>query len=376
MVLGPDTRPPGLLRASASDFRVVELPLYPPSGTGGHVFVTFEKEGLATDEAVRRLAGRLGVAPRDVGFAGMKDRHAVTEQTVSFPLPRDLDSADAVRARLEGTSPQIRILGAALHEHKLRTGHLAGNRFEVIVRGLTRDGAALAASRIVALAGGGVPHAYGAQRFGARGDNGTRALAWLRGEAPPPRDPKARRFQFSALQSMAFNAVLAERVKGGTWNTPLDGDLLQKEPHGALFPCTDAEVDRPRAARGEVSVTGPMFGARMRATSGAVAMLEARHRDAIFGPDFDFERIRTLGEGTRRPLRTLVHDASAVVEEGCDAPYGNNGSPNGYAVRAKFVLPSGAYATTLLSQAFMLYEPAEPLPTATFHDTEAPDSVS
>lgn len=125
----------GVLRTTDEDFAVDEVPAYPPAGTGDHVFVRIEKRGLTTPQAVEQLARAVGVAPRDVGVAGMKDRHAVTRQWVSLPPPVTPEQLPAVT--LNGAT----ILEASRHPHKLRTGHVRANRFAIVVRGVAPDAA-------------------------------------------------------------------------------------------------------------------------------------------------------------------------------------------------------------------------------------------
>jgi tRNA pseudouridine13 synthase len=198
-----------------------------------------------------------------------------------------------------------------------------------------------------------VPNAFGAQRFGIANRNADHALAWLTGRAAAPRDPKKRRFLWSALQSELFNEVLARRVAAGTWRTPLLGDILRKTDTGGLFDCTDVEADARRATLGEVSPTGPMFGAKMRAPSGAPLELESRVFAERLGPGFDLARTKPLGEGTRRPLCMQVGELSIHrVVKRADEDAGEQGSE----LVVCFVLPKGAYATTVLGAALDLEE--------------------
>src|SRR5262249_34923996 len=148
----------GLHKAAPEDFLVEELPAYPPSGEGEHTFLFIEKRALTSDEAVTRIAAALGADARDAGVAGQKDRQAGTRQWISLPR------VDPERARglaVEGA----RVIEAARHGHKLRTGHLAGNRFTLIVRGTT-DGLPRARAVLEALAARGIANYFGAQRFG------------------------------------------------------------------------------------------------------------------------------------------------------------------------------------------------------------------
>jgi tRNA pseudouridine13 synthase len=275
----------------------------------------------------------------------MKDRRAVTTQTISLHAPRGVDPRE-LAARAGGLS----IAGIAVHEasphgHKMKPGHLAGNRFAIAVRDVPEDRVEEAAASLASVAAAGVPNAFGAQRFGREGDNASRALAWLRGKERGPRDPRMQRLLFSALQSAVFNAVLEARVSDGTWMTPLAGDLLKLRSSGGLFLCSDVQTDRPRAEVGEVSPTGPMIGARMRWPEGAPAELERRIAAAMLGENFDLDATRRLGEGTRRALRQWVQDLRWEIEP---AGAGHRGA----CLRVYFVLPKGAYATTVLSAVF------------------------
>lgn len=335
-------RIPGRLRATSDDFVVEELPAYEPSGVGPHVFVRFTKRDLGTLEAVQRLCAAVGANAHEAGIAGMKDRRAVTTQTVSLLAPRG-DSAELV-ARLEGLGRSVEGLEvhwARAHGHKLKPGHLAGNRFHLCIRDVPaiRLQEVQAAVRTIALEG--LPNAFGPQRFGAHGDNADRALAFLTGKVRPPRDRRLRRLLFSALQADVFNRVLARREAEGTWNVPQAGDLLKRHDTGGLFVCTNVQTDRERARRGELGPTGPMFGARMRTAEGDVGALEEEVLRARVG-DLDLERTRALGEGTRRALCLRVAEFSMAAEG--DGPMA--------CVSLRFVLPKGAFATTVAAAIF------------------------
>jgi tRNA pseudouridine13 synthase len=197
-----------------------------------------------------------------------------------------------------------------------------------------------------------VANAFGAQRFGNRGDNAIRALAWLRGEERGPRDPRMQRLLWSSLQSAVFNAVLDARVRDQTWTTPLEGDLLKLRSSGGLFVCSDVQTDRERAATGELSPTGPLVGARMRPAEGAPADLERRLTEEILGTDIDLSRTRSLGEGSRRALRIWVEGLRWEVLDSAAYDSGKGAT----CVRVYFVLPKGAYGTTVLGTALTIDE--------------------
>lgn len=348
---GPDqgNLPPARIRARLDDFVVEEIPAYAPSGEGEHLFVRFTKTAMTTVDAVRAIAGALSCDPRGAGHAGMKDKWAVTTQTISLQAPRGVASLDlALRARdlsLEGIS----VLDATPHGHKIKPGHLAGNRFAIVVRGVPSDRLSEVVAAFEGVRREGVPNAFGPQRFGAAGDNASRALAWLSGKERGPRDPRMQRFLWSSLQSAIYNRVLEARVEDGTWAMPVEGDLLKLHSSGGLFVCTDVQTDRGRAEAGELSPTGPIVGARMPWPTGAPSDLERRLVAETLGEGFDLGRMRRLGEGSRRALRLWVGDLRwEIVPD----DLGNAAA----CVLVYFVLPKGAYATTVLAAAVAFEE--------------------
>jgi tRNA pseudouridine13 synthase len=318
----------GVLSRSPGDFRVREIPAYSPSGEGEHLFVRFEKRELNTPDAVTAIARALGVDPRGAGWAGLKDRHAVTEQWASFA---GADAGRALALELEG----IRVLEAVRHPHKLRTGHLRGNAFEVVVRGA---GSRLDAARaiIARLERDGVPDYFGEQRFGRGGDNAARARRWLLEGGRAPRSRFDKKLLVSALQSLLFNDALAERIRDGLLGRAVLGDVLKKEDTGGLFVCEDVATDDARAARFEVSATGPMFGARMRAAAAEAGEREAR---VLARHGITKEHVAgwsRWGEGTRRPFRVRLADPRVEAR--------------GEDLHLAFGLPKGAFATVVVRE--------------------------
>lgn len=326
----------GRLRERDEDFAVDEIPAYEPAGAGDHVWVWIEKRDVTTPAAASRLAEVAGVEVRDIGWAGMKDRHAVTRQWLSLPPP-------ASPERLEGFADNcLRVVRVTRHKNKLKTGHLRGNRFALVVRGLADpETAATRARAILAALTSGSPNWYAEQRFGRDGDNAERGLALVRARGKGPGSPRERRFMVSALQSYFFNRWLADRITDGLLADVLVGDLLQKRASGGMFASTEPAVDRARIASGEIVVTGPMFGAAMRGPpdgSPAHAREAALLDGFALGPA-DFQPLRAIAEGTRRPATIIPADPAVdVVGEARDA------------IRVTFTLPAGAYATAVMRE--------------------------
>jgi tRNA pseudouridine13 synthase len=343
-----DVLPRGRIKEGPEDFVVDELPAYEPEGKGDHLFVRFTKRGLTTDDAVRAIAGAAGVPARDAGVAGLKDKVGVTTQTLSIPVPR---GATGFEERILALSlPGIVVHDARRHGHKLKPGHLAGNRFQVVVRGVALGRVDEVVRSLERAGHEGIPNAFGAQRFGRDKNNAEQALAWLTGRANGPREPKKKRFLWSALQSSLFNEVLDRRVADGTWRTPLHGDLLKKTDSGGLFECTDEATDRARAERGEVAPTGPMFGAKMREPTGTPGELERAVFAERLGKDFDLARTKPFGEGTRRGM-CLGIQGMTVTPLTIERSMNRDAREQDAALMVCFVLPKGAYATSVLGAA-------------------------
>ncbi|MCX7808269.1 MAG: tRNA pseudouridine(13) synthase TruD, partial [Deltaproteobacteria bacterium] len=117
-----------LFKSKPEDFEVHEIPAYPPSGTGEHIYIHIEKRGIDTIEAIRRLSRALKLSPTRFGHAGMKDRHALSTQWLSIHAP--LPSSALGKLALPG----LRILEISRHRNKLRAGHLRANRFCIVLR--------------------------------------------------------------------------------------------------------------------------------------------------------------------------------------------------------------------------------------------------
>jgi tRNA pseudouridine13 synthase len=314
----------GVLRAAPEDFVVDEVAAYAPSGAGDHVFVRIEKRELTTHQAIDAIARALGIAARDVGCAGNKDRHAITRQWLSVMAP--IDAVTALEL------PGVRVLDAQRHNHKLRTGHLRGNRFVITVRDAHVDALARANAIMAALAGG-APNFYGEQRFGNDGDNAARGRKLVLGE-DHVRDKRLAKLLVSALQSELFNTWLVARMRDGLFARVVDGDVLHKLG-GGLFTCDDAATDQPRLDAGELAITGPMFGSRMRRAERDAGVREA----AIIGEaGLDPDAFpRALAEGTRRDATIRIDDPRVTqVAAG--------------AIELAFTLPSGAYATAVMRE--------------------------
>ncbi|HME73899.1 MAG TPA: tRNA pseudouridine(13) synthase TruD [Myxococcota bacterium] len=318
------------LRATPEDFRVEEIPLYAPSGAGGHTFVCVEKRCRTTEEVAAALSQIAGVARRDVGYAGRKDRDAVAQQWFSVPrLPPE-------RA-LELTLPGMRVLEAIPHRHKLRTGQLAGNRFEIVVREIDEGAATRSAELLSRLCASGMPNRFGPQRFGQDGGNAEQGLKILRGEYARM-DRRKARFLVSALQAAAFNEAL--RLREAPLSSVERGEVAVVHASGGLFRVEDALREQPRADAFEISATGPIFGGRTLDPEGSARERERAALAAVgLDPDAPLRPPRGIElRGARRPLRVRPQDVAVEPLPG--------------ALRLRFTLPPGSFATVLIEELF------------------------
>ncbi len=379
----------GSIKETPEDFRVDEIPLYTPCGEGEHLYLEVEKRGLTTFDLMSRLAKALGVKEREMGYAGLKDARATTRQFVSVSGVRP---EQALALELEG----VRILSARYHRNKLRTGHLAGNRFQIRIRGVI-DGAleaALDALHILQMTG--VPNRFGSQRYGVMGNSHIIGHALLRGDYPEAarqiigiperinnerwrqaaqqfaagdldgalqalpgrfRDErrlimalkegrsaeqavlvmprKLQRLYLSAYQSHLFDRVVDMRLASLDQLWP--GDLAYKHANGACFVVQDPQAEQPRADQFEISPTGPMFGHKMMVAQGQAGLLEQGllDKEGLVLENFRLGKGLAM-EGERRALRVPL-GAPEAEQDGDD-------------LLLSFGLPRGSYATSVLHE--------------------------
>ncbi len=380
----------GEYRRRHEDFVVEEVPLYRPTGQGEHTIAHIEKRGVATFDALLFLSKGAKVSERVIGYAGLKDARAIARQYVSLPkVPPE--RVLGLRHR------RFRVLSAIRNDKPLRIGHLRGNRFTIRIRDANLDRVDRAREVLDVLAHRGIPNGYGRQRFGTRQDGHLLGRAmihedWatfvelllgrpreeemnpqivqarhafdagdlqaahdlfplkhrnekkasgvlLRGGSPQDafealgRGP--RRIWLSAWQSYLFNRVLDARVRDGTFDRLLEGDLAWLHDSSAMYPVRDEAAEAERARAGLASPTGPLLGFEPARPSGAPDALE----QAIFAEEgADPEQYADgpgKARGLRRPLRCPLSEASLDVE------------PDG-GVIVRFVLPPGGFATVVL----------------------------
>jgi tRNA pseudouridine13 synthase len=315
------------LRSTPEDFRVEEVLGYDADGQGEHTLLWVEKRGANTDWVARELAKFAGVSPVAVGYAGLKDRHAVTRQTFSVQLAGKPDPDWSTFPHAD-----VKVLAATRHSRKLKRGALRGNRFVLVLREVQGDRDA-AEQVLRQIAARGVPNYFGEQRFGREGGNVAQARAMFAGRRV---ERDKRSFLLSAARSQIFNNVLAARVERGAWDTPLDGEIWSLAGSRSWFgPEPFSDVLAERLARADIHPSGPLWGQGEPPTVADAGALE--REVAAASSDLAEGVAAARMDQERRPLRLLPRDLKwRWLDDN--------------ALELAFELPAGAYATVVVRE--------------------------
>ena len=290
----------GRIRATPEDFVVTEELDVTFSGHGEHDWLRIEKTGANTHWVAEQLAKHAGVPVRDVGYAGLKDRHAVTTQWFSVRRPSGGTDWSAF------ARPDAQILEQQIHARKLKRGAHRGNGFAIAVRtdGISNHTVAID-ERLALIAARGVPNYFGEQRFGRDGANVALGHAVAEGRRVPRHK---RSIGISALRSLKFNEGLDERVRAGSWDSLLPNDFANLDGTGSVFAVEEVttELER-RCAELDIHPCGQL-------------------------PEIPEARVAA----SRRPLRMRVRKLQWTIDDG--------------ALWLDFSLGRGSYATAVLRE--------------------------
>lgn len=401
----------GRIKQRPEDFLVEETPLYEPSGEGEHLYLFIEKQELTTSDAIRRIAKAFRVSRREVGYAGLKDKHAVTRQHVSLHLPVvDTAAERESLERLQHHEPRLKLLWHARHGNKLRRGHHGGNRFVIYIRDVEPTAVLRTRPILDRLSHTGVPNYFGEQRFGYRANGHLLGRHLLRGDYPAfldellgrPEDnesealrgaraaydrgeidqaleqwPRSLRFDrqaldalrqhrtpeqavgmieqshrhllVSALQSTVFNRVLDRRIREGRFPQLLEGDLAWKHDSRAVFAVDSEAVAQDNAAGGRVE--------RLEVSPSGPMWGRDMTRAAGEADRIEVEELHA--EGLDPETMEVERESPAITPGGSrrplrvrlkDADVSGGVDEQGGFVRVAFELPRGAFATMALRE--------------------------
>ena len=314
------------IRTENTDFQVREQLGFNLSGDGEHDYLQVEKDGANTTWVIRRLAKYAGVAVSDVGYAGLKDRHAVTTQWFSVRRPAGT-KADWLKLELEG----VRVVQVDRHQRKLRRGAHTGNHFRIVLRNLTETCDVLN-ERLMQLRYRGVPNYFGEQRFGRDGGNLGLASDLFSGRKLPYSD---RSIALSAARSFLFNHILEDRVKNGTWNSLLPGDCANLDGNNSFFAVNEVNVELQRRCDAlDIHPSGALWGTGTLQSAGDVAEREKSIVNCF--PEFCDGLANARIQQARRRLRLAVRNFTW--------------KQNSDTLWLQFYLIRGAFATAVLRE--------------------------
>ncbi len=317
----------GSIKTMPADFIVEEQLSFQPEGAGEHAFVQIKKTGENTEYIARLLARFAGVRQRDVSYAGLKDRHAITTQWFSIWLPGKADP-EWKQVETEG----IKVLQITRHARKLKRGVLAGNKFQIVIRDWQGDRDVLE-NQLQLIKQQGIPNYFGSQRFGLQGQNVNKALALFQG-AKVKREQRG--IYLSSVRSYLFNQLLSERVKLDNWNRGIEGDVFIFDQSRSYFKSDQLDSSvLDRIKKGVIHPAGLMAGkGNFETTAEALAMEESivnTYQVLVDGLiKFDLK-------ADRRAFRVLVNNLQWEFQEDSQ-------------VVLNFFLPSGSFATALLRE--------------------------
>jgi tRNA pseudouridine13 synthase len=317
------------IRSTSEDFLVEEIAGFEPTGEGEHLLLTVEKRGMNTAFAAKRIATWAGLPEHAIGYAGLKDRHAVTRQRFSVHLPKRV-APDVATLQ----SDDLRVLEATWHNRKLPRGALAGNRFVLVLRRVEGDRTAIE-ERLAQIGARGLPNWFGEQRFGRDGGNVAAAIAMFGGQ-------RVRREQRSILLSAAcselFNRVLAARLADGSWDSGLEGEVWALDGSRSVFgPEPWSDVLAQRLTAFDIHPSGPLWGTGELRSQGHAAQVEL---DALLDADALTIRSGLEQAGLKQERRALRLRPETLQWEWQDPA----------TLRLSFVLPPGSYATAVLHE--------------------------
>ena len=320
----------GILRKKPKDFKVTEINDIHLSGTGEHLWLYKEKTGSNTDWVAKQLSNICQVPQRNVAYAGLKDRQAVTQQWFSVQLPKISD-----RKKIQSALPDnVSILKSDFHSRKIKRGQLQANRFEIVIREIEGDLAGIS-NNIEQILQNGVPNYFGNQRFGSEMGNIQKCQDWFAGNTKV-KSKNLKSLLISTARSHIFNEILASRINNGSWNKPMLGDIVQLDGSHSWFHCKDAstkEIEK-RIKQFDVHITAAMYGENQVQSTEDCAFLENKiaKKHTIYHIGFEHFRLKQ----DRRSMRIIPRNFK-------------------FDFRAKdlflqFELSSGSYATGVIRE--------------------------
>lgn len=322
-----------ILRHRAEDFQVDEQLGFEPDGEGDHVLLKIKKRGQNTQWLAREIAKLAGIKERDIGYGGLKDRHAVTTQWFSVDVS-GRQEADWALLNFESDIAGVQVLLVVRHRRKLRRGTLTGNNFNIVLRDLCGEHEDIN-TRLEAVRDNGVPNYFGEQRFG--GNNVDQAKAMFEQRIRPKRHQRG--LYLSAARSFLFNVILSQRIALACWDVAYVGDVMQLAGSQSVFKTTGSEAESDaalsrRLLQQDIHPTGPLWGQGDLMTSARVQELELGL----------MQEFKPLCEGLERAGLKQQRRSLRLLVKNMRWSFSSN------KLTLSFFLAAGSYATVVLRE--------------------------
>ena len=336
-----------VFKQNKDDFVVTEIPLYEFSGEGEHLVLKIRKKDLATWDAIEILAKFLNCSSRDFGYAGLKDKNAMTVQSISVHRKYE--------EKLKSFQHEnLKILETTYHNNKIKVGHLKGNKFFIRLKRVGAIEKRKIEEALGLIVTNGIPNYFGFQRFGIDGDNYKKGKDIIDGKLKEKRR-NLKQMYINAYQSYLFNSWLSKRIEISKLieafepkeiyqrlNLPLDvvkqmkkqkhpfklmtGDLLSHYPFGKIFTIEDLDEESQKFNDRDRVPTGLLSGKRVKNSV-----------DLAYEIEKEFEA-HTGEDGARRFAWIFPEDISSNYKE--DKNW----------MELQFYLPKGSYATEVIAE--------------------------
>lgn len=322
----------GLLKQQAKDFCVDEMLGFEPSGEGQHRLLHIEKSNTNTDWVAKQLARYVDIKLRDVSYAGLKDRNAITTQWFSIDLAGKPEPDWSAF-----NCDDYQVLASFAHNKKLRRGSLKANRFRITIKDLQTEREDLE-QRLLLIQQHGVPNYFGTQRFGHGGNNLLQAWMMLKGEKKI-RDRNQRSIYLSAARSLIFNQVLSARVADGSWMKLLAGEAAVLAGSSSYFVVDADDASIPgRLKEWDIHPSGPLWG-----RGSLTSREEARATEESVCQGFSDWLVLLEQAGLKQERRALRLHVSNLSWQWLDERV----------LHLQFELPAGSYATSVIRELAM-----------------------
>ena len=319
----------GCFKAQPADFIVRETLSFEPEGEGTHVYLYIQKTETNTEWLARQLARFVGIEAKEIGYAGLKDRNAITSQWFSVKL-EGIDEPNWDELQLDG----VTILKKTWHRKKLRRGAIKSNHFDIVLKDVQSVASDVLKQRIEQIQKEGVPNYFAQQRFGHDYNNLTRGARWFAGDIKiKKRTDKS--MIISASRSMVFNQMVSQRLNQFGWNQLVNGDIMMLNATHSIFPApeiNDEILQRFHAI--DIHPTAPLWGRGRLSSEQQLLQLEQEVADPLHKWCDGLEKQGLKQE--RRAIRLFPQSLSYTLE--------------GTELSLSFSLPSGAYATAVLRE--------------------------